>query len=186
MISLDRPIARDEAALSAYEDWLERLEMTYESVAHCCAYRLQDRALAERASLDVVAGLIERPRVFRHFGLPFSGRVAHLAELAMVEARAGRSSGGGDWLALRSGLREIPHDQQRLFVLTCIEGYGDPELAAALGCDETTAAQLRKAALKRVNDVCRRVLSPVAAGDPEEVRAGPVRAQPRGESAPGR
>ena len=50
---------------------------------------------------DVVAGLIERPRVFKHFGLPFSGRVAHLAELAIVEARAGRST-GGDWLSWRS------------------------------------------------------------------------------------
>jgi hypothetical protein len=175
MICLDRPIARDEAAVSAYEDWLERLEMTYESVAHCCAYRLHDRALAERASLDVVAGLIARPRVFRHFGLPFSGRVAHLAELAMVEARAGRSSGGGDWLALRSGLREVPFDQQRVFVLTCIEGYADPELAAALGSDEMTAGELREAALELVNDVCRRVLSPVAAGDLKETPAEPRR-----------
>ena len=37
----------------------------------------------------MVAGLIARPQVFRYFGLPYSGRIAKLAEARLAEAAAG-------------------------------------------------------------------------------------------------
>ena len=73
-----------------YEAWLTRVEMTREAIANCCRFRLDhDVALAERVSVEVIAGLLARPRVFQYFGLPFSGRVAHLTEVGLARAQEG-------------------------------------------------------------------------------------------------
>lgn len=153
--------------LPEYEEWLERLTMTYEAVAHCCAARLSDRTLGERASLQVIGGLIERPRVFRFYGLPFSGRVAHLAELAMVQVKAQAAPGGGQWPELRSQLSELGLEDQRTFVLTCVDGVEDETLASVLACDEPTAHRRRESVIELMQTMCQAILSPIQAASEE-------------------
>lgn len=141
--------------------------MTYESVAHCCFYRLRDRGLAEQVSLTVIAGLIERPRVFRHFGLPFSGRVAHLAELGIVAALS--ESGircHGDWEGLRTRLLEVSPEGQRVFVMACVEGYSDADLAKALDLELDAAVVRRDETIGLMQDLCK-PLRLLPAPDPE-------------------
>jgi len=130
--------------LPAYEEWLERLEATYRSVAFCSVHRLGDRALAEQVSAQVVEGLIAKPQVFRYWGLPYSGRIAHLAEALIAQAREGTLREGQDWPTLLTGLRGIPVNQQEVFVLACVEGHDDARLASALSCDEAEARRRRE------------------------------------------
>jgi hypothetical protein len=125
---------------SEYQAWLERLRMTYESVAHCCYYRLEhDRGAAERVSMRVIAGLLAKPRVLQYHGLPFSGRVSHLAQVGIAEWQRGEVPAGSTW--------------EEIVVLTCVDGRDDTRLAAALGCDEPVAAARREAAFRRLNDL---------------------------------
>ena len=63
---LDHP---DELA-SEWDAWRERVRATYEAVEYTCAHRLADATLAGPVAVQVVAGLIARPQVFRYFGLP--------------------------------------------------------------------------------------------------------------------
>lgn len=134
--------------------------MTYESVAHCCCYRLRSRGLAEQVSLSVIAGLIERPRVFRHFGLPFSGRVAHLTELGLAAAQSETGiASRGDWAGLRMRLLDVAPERQRVFVLACVEGYQGAELAIALACDLDTAIARRDETIELMQGLCKEPLS---------------------------
>ncbi len=140
-----------EMLVPAYAEWLERVEMTRESIAYCCFHRLQrDRAAAERVSVAVVAGLLARPRVFQYFGLPFSGRVAHLAELGIADAVRGVQRRQCTWATLRDELVDLTPEEQEVVVLTCVEGYDDARLAATLHCDEETAHQRREHALEQL------------------------------------
>src|SRR5258708_30851508 len=78
-----------------YEAWLERLRMTYESVAHCCYYRLEhDRGAAERVSMRVIARLLAKPRVLQYHGPPFSGRVSHLGPVGIAARQRGDAPAG--------------------------------------------------------------------------------------------
>jgi DNA-directed RNA polymerase specialized sigma24 family protein len=140
-----------------YAAWLERVDMTRESIANCCVHRLQgDRAAAERVSIEVIGGLLARPRVFQYFGLPFSGRVAHLAELGLARARDGAAPAGCSWTVLRAALAELPGEHRETVVLACVEGYDDAHLAEALGCDESAARERREAALERLREMAWR------------------------------
>lgn len=152
------------ALLPGYEEWLERLSATYEAVAYCCFHRLKDRASAERVSVEVVAEMLARPKVFQYFGLPFSGQIGRLTEPRISRARQGEVGSGASWQQLRVGLLEVPLEQQGAFVLTCIEGCSDAEIAAALGCDEETAKRRRESMTGLLQGLSRSVLSPEERG----------------------
>ncbi len=160
---------REEAAtefeqdlLPGYEEWLERLSATYRSVAYCCFHRLRNREAAERVSVEVVAEMLARPKVFRYFGLPFSGQIGRLAEPRIARARQGTTVVGGDssWQELLIRLRSVPKEHQAVFVQTCVEGYTDPEVAAALGCDEDTAKLYRENTMNLLRELSESVLAP--------------------------
>lgn len=167
---------RDEAAtefeqslLPGYEEWLDRLSATYRSVAHCCRYRLQDRAAAERISMEVVAEMLARPKVFRYFGLPFSGQLATLAEPRIVRVRQGITVGGGvDWQEFLARLRSVSREHQEVFVLTCIEGCTDPDVAVALGCGEDAARLRRESTMNLLRELSESVLAPTRREHAEE------------------
>ena len=134
-----------------YAGWLSRLEMTREAVSYCCFHRLgRDQALAERVGLEVAAGLLARPKVFQYYGLPFSGRVAHLTEMAIARATSGRPAGPCTWAMVQEAIAGLTPEQQEVVVHTCIEGCDDGELAAALSCDETEAQRRREDTLARL------------------------------------
>jgi hypothetical protein len=145
--------------LPDYEAWLERVRMTHDAVAYCCFHRLgRNRVLAEQVGVEVVAGLLARPKVFQYFGLPFSGRVAHLAEAAIARAAQGLPGRSCAWAVLHDGLTGLTHEEQEVVVLTCVEGYDDMRLAAALGCAEERAQRRREAALERLQQLARLAL----------------------------
>jgi DNA-directed RNA polymerase specialized sigma24 family protein len=157
-----RPAAGDPALrqeyeawlVREYEAWLERLRMTYEALTNCCYYRLEgDRGAAERVSMQVITGLLAKPRMFQYFGLPFSGRVAHLGELSIAEARSGVVPAGSTWEELRAALTQLSPGEREVIVLACIDGRDDAGLAAALECDERTAAARREATLRHLGDI---------------------------------
>jgi len=148
---------RDEAAtefeqdlLPTYEGWLERLSATYRSVAYCCFHRLRDREAAECVSVEVVAEMLARPKVFRYFGLPFSGQIARLAEprIARLQREKQQGKAGEDakeeWQRLFSRLRGLSREHQEVFALAYVEGHSDTEIAAALGRSEDMARQQRE------------------------------------------
>jgi len=159
----------EQDLLPGYKEWLERLSATYGSVAHCCRYRLQDRAAAEGVSMEVVAEMLARPKVFRYFGLPFSGQLATLAEPRIARVRQGITVGGGmDWRDLLVRLRGVSREHQEVFVLTCIEGYTDPDVAVALGCDEDAARLRRENTMELLQELSRSVLAPTGRERAEE------------------
>lgn len=148
------------ALLPDYEAWLERVRMTHDAVAYCCFHRLgRNRVLADQVGVEVVAGLLARPKVFQYFGLPFSGRVAHLAEAGIARAAGGPGGRSCTWAALRDGLAGLTHEEQEIVVLACVEGYDDAHLAAALGCCEERAQRRREATFERLQEMSRLALS---------------------------
>ncbi|MEJ2864348.1 hypothetical protein [Actinomycetospora flava] len=149
--------------IEPFGEWVERVSITYEAVSYTCRVRLHDAAAGQAVAEHVVAGLIARPGVFRYWGLPFSGRIARLAEDAIHEVHAGTLAPPPSWPALRSDLEALPTDVQRMLVWTCIEGWDDEEIAAALTCDERDARAHREDTLARLRAL-------VAAGEAGEVR----------------
>lgn len=122
-----------------YEVWLERVRATFEAVRYTCGHRLADPRLAEQVSVQVIAGMVSRPGVFRYFGLPYSGRIARLAEARIAEADAGSLAQVCAWVELRERLHAIPAEHREVLVLTCVRGLDVEALAAELACDEATA-----------------------------------------------
>jgi hypothetical protein len=122
-----------------YEEWLERVRATFEAVQYTCSHRLADPRLAEQVSVQVVAGMVARPGVFRYFGLPYSARIARLAEAHIAEADAGTLTRVCAWTELRERLHAIPAEHREVLVVTCVRGQDVEALAAELGCDEATA-----------------------------------------------
>lgn len=153
-----------------YLAWLDRVRATFEAVQYTCAHRLADPALAEPVAVQVAAGLVSRPSVFRYFGLPYSGRIARLAEARIAEADAGELASVCGWTELRSRLEQIPTAHRTALVVTCVRGDDVGTLAATLGCDEATAKAGHTAMLAHLHEVARPGLPPVPdpdSGSPE-------------------
>ncbi|MEA2127823.1 MAG: hypothetical protein QOJ85_714 [Solirubrobacteraceae bacterium] len=149
--------------LPEYADWLDRVRMTRESVAYCCFHRLhRDAALAERVSVEVLAGLLARPKVFQYYGLPFSGRIAHLTEMAIGRATERLPGGACTWAVLEEALVGLPLEQQEVVVQVCVEGCDDGDLAAILGCAEAEAQRRCEETLARLEQ-CSALVLPVNA-----------------------
>jgi hypothetical protein len=128
--------------LPEYAHWLERVRATYEAVCYTCSHRLADPRLAEQVSVQVVAGMITKPGVFRYSGLPYSGRIARLAEARIAEADAGRLASVCSWAELRAALAAVPPGHQDVLVATCVRGEAadEPARAATLGYMRAVAA----------------------------------------------
>lgn len=156
--------------LPGYEEWLERLSATYNAVAYCCRHRLRDRVAAECVSVEVVAEMLARPKVFGYYGLPFSGQIGRLAEPRIARARQGTPVVGGDlgWEEFLARLHGVSKEHQEVFVLTCLEGYTDPEIAGALGCDEDTARLRRENTLDLLRGLSESIVPPTRREDTEE------------------
>jgi hypothetical protein len=169
---MDTPVARarpghrpdladgpDDLAVE-WDAWRERVRATYEAVEYTCAHRLADAALAESVAVQVVAGLIARPQVFRYFGLPYSGRIAKLAEARLAEAAAGELAAVCGWAYLSERLDAVSRAHRDALVVTCVRGEGDAALAAAWGSDEATAAAGHAAMLAFLRELVRPGLPP--------------------------
>ena len=139
-----------------YAEWLDRVTATYQAVSYTCRIRLGDAAAGETVAMRVATGLVARPAVFRHWGLPFSGRIAKLAEDAIADARAGRARVAGEWVPFRRALAEVPADAQTTFVLTCVEGLDDEQVALRCGCDTATAVERRASVLDHMRGLAPR------------------------------
>lgn len=136
-----------------YAEWLTRVETTYQAVAYTCRVRLGDVADGEAVAVRVAEGLLARPRVFRYWGLPFSGRIASLAEDAIAAVGRGDDAPHRTWPEIRADLADLAPDEQHAVVLVCVEGCTDEELASALGCDAAAAVERRAGALARLRTV---------------------------------
>lgn len=159
------PVEQSELA-SDWDAWFQRVRATFEAVRYTCAHRLADTALAEPVAVQVVAGLISRPSVFRYFGLPYSGRIARLAEARIAEADAGGLATVCGWVELRERLAGMPRGHRDVLVVTCVRGDDVEALAATLGCDEQSAKAGRAAMLAYMHELARPGLPPVP--DPDE------------------
>jgi hypothetical protein len=149
-----------------YAEWLDRVRATYEAVRYTCSHRLDDPTLADPVAVQVTAGLLARPSVFRYFGLPFSGRIARLAEARIAEADAGELASVCGWTELRERLETMPVRHRRVLVATCLRGDDDRALAVVLGCDEPTARAEHETTLAFMRELARPGLPPVP--DPDE------------------
>jgi DNA-directed RNA polymerase specialized sigma24 family protein len=148
--------------LPEYEAWMERVCATYEAITYTCHHRLGNRRLAEQVSVQVLAGLLAKPQVFRYFGLPYSGRIARLAESRLAEAQEGRLADVGSWQELLQGLNKLPLEHQEVFVLTCVRGDDDGQLASNLGCDTHTARLRRHSTMELMRELAAYALPPAA------------------------
>jgi hypothetical protein len=146
--------------LPEYRGWLDRVAATYSAVAYTCAHRLGDRELGAAVGARVVAGLLARPTVFQYFGLPYSGRIAHLAEDLIARAAAGGLSAVDGWPELSTRLGGVPAEHQRVLVLTCVQGCDDAELAAALGCAQDEARRRRAGTLTHFRELVATCMPP--------------------------
>lgn len=144
-----------------FGQWLDRVRATFRAVRYTCTHRLLDPALAEQVSVQVVAGLVARPGVFRYFGLPFSGRIARLAEARIAEADAGELATVCPWAELRERLVRLPEVHREVLVVTCVRGSGVETLAAALECDEAAAERRHEEMLAFMHELARPGLAPV-------------------------
>ncbi|GLZ48879.1 hypothetical protein Acsp06_50640 [Actinomycetospora sp. NBRC 106375] len=136
-------------ATTPFAEWVRRVATTHDAVAYTCRVRLGDAAAGEAVAAHVVAGLVARPAVFRYWGLPFSGRIARLAEEAIAAVGTGTLS-PPPWPALRRELEALPADVQQVLVWICVDGWSDAELAAALGCGESEAGVHRERTVARL------------------------------------
>lgn len=148
-----------------YLAWLDRVRSTFEAVQFTCTHRLVDPRLAEQVSVQVVAGMVSRPGVFRYFGLPYSGRIGRLAEARIVEADTGTLATVCGWTELRERLAAIPTEHREVLVVTCVRGGDVEALAAELACDETVAQRRHQAMLTYLRELVRPGLAP--APDPD-------------------
>lgn len=160
--------ASDPAVARDFAEWLDRVRATFEAVQYTCAHRLADPSLAEQVSVQVVAGMVSRPAVFRYFGLPYSGRIAKLAEAHLAEADAGELATVCGWPELLERLAHLPDEYRAALVVMCVRGDDVGSLAAVLSCDEASAGSRHEAMLRFMNELARPGLAP--AHDPEPHR----------------
>lgn len=144
-----------------FDEWLERVVALFEAVRFTCRHRLADPALAEQVGVQVVAGMVARPTVFRYFGLPFSGRIAKLAEGLIAAADAGELVTVCGWPELRDRITDLPQEHRAVLVVTCLRGGDVEDLAAVLSCDEAVAEGRHEAMLTYVGELVRHGTAPV-------------------------
>jgi hypothetical protein len=154
--------------LPEYEAWMERVCATHDAITYTCHHRLGNRSLAEQVSAQVLAGLLAKPKVFRYFGLPYSGRIARLAEARLAEAREGRLADVGSWPELLRALTGLPLEHREVLVLTCVRGDDDGQLASDLGCDAHTAALRRQSTMEYMRGLAACSLPPETLSEDEE------------------
>ena len=132
-----------------FGEWLRRLESTYDAIAYTCSYRIGDRELAREVSFRVLAGMIGKPQVFAHHGLPYSGRIGRLAEPLIAEATGGHLEVGPEdqWPSVLRQLRLMPTELRDVAVGAWVLGHKGDALVGFLGCDAETAERRRKGAL---------------------------------------
>ncbi|HEX4392079.1 MAG TPA: hypothetical protein VH084_11135 [Mycobacterium sp.] len=132
-----------------FDRWLERVHATHAAVLFTCTSRLRgDRTAAAQVAVQVLAGLVSRPSIFRYFGLPFSGRIARLAETRLAEAAAGELATVCGWQQLWERLESIPEGHREILVATCVRGDDMATLATGLLCDGDAAASRHAATLR--------------------------------------
>ncbi|WP_214367233.1 hypothetical protein [Pseudonocardia sp. H11422] len=158
--------ATNSSVAVEYAEWVDRVRATFEAVQYTCSHRLADPGLAEQVGVQVIAGLVSRPTVFRYFGLPYSGRIARLAETRIAEADSGRLATVCGWAELRERLDGVPEEHREVLVAACIRGEDLPTLAAGLSCDEQEANARREATLAFMHELAGPGLPP--ATDPDE------------------
>lgn len=146
-------------------EWLERVRATYAAVHYTCAHRLADPTLAEQVAVQVTAGLLTRPGVFRYFGLPYSGRIARLAEARIAEAAEGKLATVCGWRELDGRLGKVPAEHREALVLTCVRGADVESLAVALACDAAAALRRNEAMLAFMHELARPGLAPALQPD---------------------
>jgi hypothetical protein len=140
----------------AYEEWLTRVSMTYAAVVNCCRYRLGNEIEAAEVGLAVVQGLFAKPKVFKYFGLPYSGRLARLAERKIAEIRTrpvashAFASAAPDWLSVLERLGSLSGPLQDVFTLSCVEGWEVSRVAGAMNCEAQTVTRLLDEAIAQV------------------------------------
>jgi DNA-directed RNA polymerase specialized sigma24 family protein len=146
------------ALLPDYQSWIDRVCATHDAIEYTCRHRLRDARLASQVSVQVVAGLVAKPGVFRYYGLPYSGRIARLAEARLAEAAEGRLRSACEWPELLDSLAQVPPEHQRVLVLTCVQGCDDEQLAAAMGCDLAAARAQRANTMTYLQELAARAL----------------------------
>lgn len=142
--------------LPEYASWLDRVRATYEAITYTCSHRLADPSLAEQVGVQVVAGMVAKPGVFRYSGLPYSGRIARLAEARIAEADGGRLATVCTWPQLRDALGAVPAGHQEVLVTTCVRGEAAEESA-------------RQATLAFMRSVAAAGLPPAGDPDPDDL-----------------
>lgn len=80
--------------------------------------------------------------MLRYFGLPFSGRIARLAETMLAEAAAGERTTVCAWAQLRERLDAVPDAHRDALVVTCVRGEDVSALAAVWSCDDAGPAAM--------------------------------------------
>jgi hypothetical protein len=150
-----------------YADWVLRIRNTYVSVVHCCKYRLPEHPDGPaRVGLDVIAGLLERPRVFQFFGLPFSGRVGHIAERSISAVANGADASAAIGFAeVEQRLLDTTAEHQEVIVYAWVDGHEGEALAEALHLDLVVAEQRRNAALAHLKTIVLEARRPVAGAE---------------------
>jgi hypothetical protein len=149
-----------------FDHWLQRVSATHEAVAFTCTSRLHgDRAAASHVAVQVMAGLLSRPSVFRYFGLPYSGRIARLAENLLAQANAGTLVTVCSWPDLYALLERLAPPHRDVLVLTCVRGVDIAALADHLGSNHEFATHRYNAMLTHMRRLSAPGSSPT--GDPD-------------------
>ena len=162
---------QQDSVEALYQDWIVRLRALYESVSFCCWHRLGDRDTADEISAQVVAGLVGKPKVFKYFGLPFSGRVARLTERGIADAQHGELGAGRGWDPLEEAIRSAPVEQREVLVHAWLNELDGADLAIELRCDEETAARRQEESLRFWRDLA--AMSVPVDSQPTEQRPTP-------------
>lgn len=125
-------MTQDPDLAALFDEWIVRLESTYNAVGYTCGHRLGDRAVGDRVAATVIRRLLERPNVFRYSGLPYSGRIASIAEPLISGAEDIGSP--VTWNEIRAHLEGLTPERRRLLVGVFVLGESDDRLADWLGC----------------------------------------------------
>ena len=153
---MDTPTRTAGELTPEYAAWLDRVTATFDAVSYTCRIRMRDPEAARAVALRVATGLVSRPAVFRHWGLPYSGRIAKLAEDGIADAAAGRLVPRGSWADFRAALLDVTPEDQDTVVLACVEGLDADALAAHWACGVDEAAARRAGTIAHLKELAVR------------------------------